>query len=74
MTSDDPSGAIVPDDKDWTWVLDRRCDACGFEAGAVPREELAERFFVAVEEWVQILRSNPAVETRPAPTDRKSVV
>jgi hypothetical protein len=58
---------IEPDDKDWTWVLDRPCEECGLEAGAVPREQLGERFFVAAEEWVQILRSSPAVETRPAP-------
>lgn len=23
---------IVPDDKDWTWVLDRPCPECGFDA------------------------------------------
>nr|WP_183340841.1 DinB family protein [Microlunatus antarcticus] len=62
------AGEIVPDDKDWTWVLERRCDACGFEAAGVAREELAERYFVAAEEWVQILRVSPAVESRPAPT------
>lgn len=64
----DDQAETVPDDQDWTWVLERRCDACGFEAGAVPREELAERYFVAAEEWVQILRVSPAVEARPAPT------
>ncbi|HEY0239872.1 MAG TPA: DinB family protein [Friedmanniella sp.] len=58
---------IQPDDKDWTWVLRRRCDECGFEAAAVPREALAERYFLVAEEWVQILRENPAVEARPAP-------
>lgn len=66
MAPDDPAEAIVPDDKDWTWVLDRPCDECGFEAAAVPREQLGERFFVAGEEWVQILRESPAVEVRPA--------
>lgn len=25
---------IVPDDKDWTWVLERVCPDCGFEAAA----------------------------------------
>ena len=25
---------IVPDDKDWTWVLDRRCEDCGFDAAS----------------------------------------
>ena len=67
MGVDDGHDAIVPDDKDWTWVLRRRCDACGLEAGTVPREELGERMFLVAEEWVQILRSNPAVEVRPDP-------
>ena len=67
VAPDDPAEAIVPDDKDWTWVLDRPCDECGFEAAAVPREQLGERFFVAAEEWVQILSDSPAVEVRPAP-------
>ncbi len=31
---------IQPDTKDWTWVLERRCDECGFEAPAFPREEV----------------------------------
>ncbi len=56
---------ITPENKDWTWVLERRCDSCGFEASSVAREELGERYFLAAEEWVQILRSFPAVEVRP---------
>ena len=67
MAPDDPAEAIVPDDKDWTWVLERPCDQCGLEAASVPREQLGERFFVAAEEWVQILSDSPAVEVRPAP-------
>ena len=67
MAPDDQAREITPDGKDWTWVLERRCTECGFEAGAVPREQLGERFFVAAEEWVQILDENPAVEARPAP-------
>lgn len=72
MAPDDDAGAlvpddIVPDDKDWTWVLERPCPECGFEAATVPREQLGERYFVAAEEWVQILDENPAVEVRPAP-------
>ena len=55
------------DDKDWTWVLQRRCDQCGAEVGTVARDALGERFFVAAEEWVRILEENPAVEVRPAP-------
>ena len=67
MAPDDQTDVIVPDDKDWTWVLERRCDECGFEAGQVSRDQLAERYFLGAEEWVQILRESPAVEARPVP-------
>ena len=56
-----------PDTKDWTWTLQRRCSQCGLTAGEVPLEEIANRAFVAGEEWVQILRSSPAVIARPQP-------
>lgn len=56
-----------PDTKDWTWTLRRRCPECGLAAGEVPVEEIADRAFVAAEEWVQILRSSPAVAARPQP-------
>jgi len=56
-----------PDTKDWTWTLTRRCDQCGLSAGEIDRAQFAERAFVAAEEWVQILRSSPAVAARPRP-------
>ena len=56
-----------PDTKDWTWVLTRRCDQCGLAAGEIDSATIAERAFVAAEEWVQILQSSPAVTVRPKP-------
>jgi hypothetical protein len=56
-----------PDTKDWTWTLTRRCDQCGLSAGDIGPEDFAQRAFVAAEEWVQILRSSPAVTARPRP-------
>ena len=56
-----------PDTKDWIWVLGRRCDQCGLSAGDIKPEDFAQRAFVAAEEWVQILRSSPAVTARPQP-------
>ncbi len=56
-----------PDKKDWTWTLTRRCDQCGLSAGDIDPAQFAERAFVAAEEWVQILRSSPAVAARPQP-------
>lgn len=32
-----PDVAIVPDGKDWTWVLDRPCTECGYDASRVDR-------------------------------------
>ncbi len=62
-----PPETPVPDTKDWTWTLTRRCEDCGLAAGEVPPETIADRAFVAAEEWVQILRSSPAVGSRPSP-------
>jgi hypothetical protein len=56
-----------PDTKDWTWVLTRRCEQCGLAVGEIDPATIAERAFVAAEEWVQILRSSPAVTARPKP-------
>ncbi len=56
-----------PDSKDWTWTLDRRCEQCGLAAGEVAVADVPERAFVAAEEWVVILRENPAVAARPEP-------
>ncbi len=63
---DDPAPP-PPDTKDWTWTLARRCEECGFAAAEVAQEEIDDRLFVAAEEWVQILRSSPAVSARPEP-------
>ena len=57
-----------PDTKDWTWTLQRRCPQCGLAAGEISVDEIGRRAFVAAEEWVQILRSSPAVISRPEPT------
>jgi len=34
---------IEPDEKDWTWVLQRPCDECGFDAGALSGRQVAAR-------------------------------
>ena len=33
---------IVPDAKDWTWVLDRKCPDCGFDASTCAFAEVPE--------------------------------
>ena len=32
---------IVPDTKDWTWVLQRPCPECGLDTQGFPREAVA---------------------------------
>lgn len=60
------SGAIVPDTKDWTWVLDRPCPECGFEASRVSADRLAEVVRDNATTWEAVLTLPEAVE-RPDP-------
>ena len=59
--------APVPDDKDWTWVLDRACPDCGLHAGDVPLEEVPARLRAAARDLAGLL-DDPQATTRPAPT------
>jgi len=43
---------VEPDGKDWTWVLDRRCPECGYDASRVAATDVATRFDTVVgESW-----------------------
>ena len=55
---------IVPDDKDWTWVLERVCPECGFDTLDVDRDELASRIARTTDAWRTIL-DGPHVGERP---------
>lgn len=46
---------IVPDSKDWTWVLERPCPECGFVASVFPRDEVAEMIRDNASSWQQRL-------------------
>ena len=63
MTRND---AIVPDTKDWTWVLARPCPECAFEAGAVVGSALPALLRGYAARWQGVLR-RPDVARRPAP-------
>jgi len=57
---------IEPDTKDWTWVLDRPCPECGFDAAEVPLDEIAPRILENAATWpVIVMYADAAV--RPAP-------
>ena len=57
---------VPPDTKDWTWVLDRRCDECGFDPAAVDRAELRDRIAASAVGWPGRL-AQPDARQRPQP-------
>ena len=59
---------IVPDDKDWTWVLVRPCPECGFDAKAVPPASVAALLRANAAAWPRLLQQ-PDDVVRRRPTD-----
>jgi DinB superfamily len=57
---------VTPDTKDWTWVLDRRCPECGFEAGAVIAPQVSEETLALTAPWRTVLAGDD-VRERPRP-------
>lgn len=56
--------AIIPDTKDWTWVLDEPCDECGFDAAAVDPARAGEEVLAMVPRWRGAL-ARPDARDRP---------
>ena len=56
---------IEPDTKDWTWVLVKKCEECGFEGSAFPREHVGEMVRANAAQWRQLL-GHPQVTQRPS--------
>lgn len=56
---------IEPDDKDWTWVLQRACSECGFDADRVSTSEIAQQIRDNLAVWHDALR-DPDAAVRPA--------
>lgn len=55
---------LVPDTKDWTWTLERRCPECRLVAGAVPAQDLCDELRQALAQW-------SGVALRPRARDRR---
>lgn len=47
---------ITPDTKDWTWVLERPCPECGFDASAVHDDNVAALIRNNVAAWPAVLQ------------------
>lgn len=58
--------AIAPDTKDWTWVLERSCAECGFDAHNYPPESIAHQHRADLPRWQQVLER---ADARDRPDD-----
>jgi hypothetical protein len=56
---------ITPDAKDWTWVLERPCPECGFDARAFDHEQVGAMIRENAATWQQILDRGDEVTARP---------
>jgi hypothetical protein len=65
MTVPEPP-AIAPDDKNWTWVLERACPECGFDPARHPRERIGAEIRALAPVYDELLRRD-RVRERPAP-------
>ncbi|GGV13400.1 methyltransferase type 12 [Kitasatospora herbaricolor] len=63
-----PADAITPDDKDWTWVLERSCPDCGLDTPSVVREEVAGLVRANAVSWLAVLDAEEdGLRRRPRP-------
>jgi DinB superfamily len=63
MTTPDP---IIPDDKDWTWVLTKPCAECGFDSAAIEATDVAGMILTNANAWQTVLQRTD-VRVRPTP-------
>jgi hypothetical protein len=57
---------IVPDTKDWTWVLGRTCPECGFDVRAFGRDEVGRMVRDNAAAWRGVLARSDGLRTRPS--------
>ena len=67
MTLPPPPPAVPGDAKDWTWVLERPCPDCGFDAAAVDRSQVGAVVRDNAASWGPVLERADA-RTRPDAT------
>ncbi|MFJ9951085.1 DinB family protein [Kitasatospora sp. NPDC091207] len=60
--------AVVPDTKDWTWVLERVCPDCGLDSAAVAPGSVPGLIRANADAWVTVLAGDEdALRRRPRP-------
>jgi len=63
---------IVPDTKDWTWVVNRPCLECGFDSSSLPTAEIVALIVANAQAWSTLLGGDPAGLRRRVRDDRWS--
>jgi DinB family protein len=58
---------IVPDTKDWTWVLRRPCPECGLDTQSFARDAVAGMIRSNASAWRDLLAQSADPRRRPAP-------
>ncbi|MBG6238624.1 hypothetical protein IWX78_001596 [Mycetocola sp. CAN_C7] len=53
---------ITPDTKNWTWVLERECPECGFDASRVDLADIPGHLRANVDAWPAVLRRRDVAE------------
>lgn len=56
---------IVPDEKDWTWVIDRACPDCGFDASTTSSMAVADLIRRNAGDWRSLIGSGRIHSGRP---------
>ena len=65
---------IVPDNKDWTWVVGRACPECGADVSSILAESVAQEIRDNADAWEEVLWRDPGeLRRRPRP-DRWSAL
>ena len=58
------------EDGDWTWVLERQCEECGYKADALSRNKLGPRVRAVGGAWRELLGRGPGVQSLRDGDDR----
>jgi len=59
--------AIEPDNKNWTWVLERQCPDCAYDAASVVPRDIGMTIRDIASQW-EVLLLHPAATKRPVET------
>lgn len=54
-----------PDTKNWTWVLERPCPDCRFDASTIARQDVGHTLRRIVDDWRTALQRGDLVRQRP---------